>query len=112
MGVNINRVISLTFFIGPALGAVAGVFSGMYYGVATYNMGFFPGIKAFTAAVLGGIGNIRGAMIGGFALGIIEAMVAGYISPSYKDVVTFLILIAVLVFRPGGIFGESTVEKV
>jgi branched-chain amino acid transport system permease protein len=112
MGVNINKVIALTFFIGPALGAISGVFSGMYYGSVTYNMGFIPGIKAFTAAVMGGIGNIRGAMIGGFALGMIESMVAAYISASYKDVVTFLILILVLVFRPGGIFGESQVEKV
>jgi branched-chain amino acid transport system permease protein len=112
MGVNINKVIALTFFIGPALGAISGVFSGMYYGSVTYNMGFIPGIKAFTAAVMGGIGNIRGAMIGGFALGMIESMVAAYISASYKDVVTFLILILLLVFRPGGIFGESHVEKV
>jgi branched-chain amino acid transport system permease protein len=112
MGVSINKIITLTFFIGPALGAIAGVFSGMYYGSITYNMGFFPGIKAFTAAVLGGIGNIRGAMVGGFVLGMIESMVAAYISAGYKDVVTFLILIVVLVFRPGGIFGDAQVEKV
>jgi branched-chain amino acid transport system permease protein len=112
MGVSSNKIITLTFFIGPALGAVAGVFSGMYYGSITYNMGFFPGIKAFTAAVVGGIGNIRGAMIGGFALGMIESLVAAYISAGYKDVVTFLVLILVLVFRPGGIFGDSQVEKV
>jgi len=112
MGVNINRVIALTFFIGPALGAVAGVFSGMYYGSITYNMGFFPGIKAFTAAVLGGIGNLRGAMVGGFFLGLVESMVAAYFSAGYKDVLTFLILIAVLVFRPGGIFGDAKLEKV
>ena len=112
MGVNINRVIALTFFIGPALGAVAGVFSGMYYGSITYNMGFFPGIKAFTAAVLGGIGNLRGAMAGGFLLGMIESMVAAYVSAGYKDVLTFIILIAVLVFRPGGIFGDAKLEKV
>jgi branched-chain amino acid transport system permease protein len=112
MGVNVNSVIALVFFIGPALGAVAGVFSGMYYGSITYNMGFFPGIKAFTAAVLGGIGNLRGAMAGGFLLGLIESMVAAYVSAGYKDVLTFLILIAVLVFRPGGIFGNAKLEKV
>ncbi|MDR1512016.1 MAG: branched-chain amino acid ABC transporter permease [Propionibacteriaceae bacterium] len=112
MGISINRIIALTFFIGPALGAVAGVFSGMYYGSIMYNMGFFPGIKAFTAAVLGGIGNLRGAMLGGFLLGMIESMVAGYISAGYKDVVTFIILIAVLVLRPGGILGASQTEKV
>ncbi|MDR1450541.1 MAG: branched-chain amino acid ABC transporter permease [Propionibacteriaceae bacterium] len=112
MGVSVNRVIAVTFFIGPALGAVAGVFSGMYYGSITYNMGFFPGIKAFTAAVLGGIGDIRGAMVGGFFLGLVESMVAAYVSAGYKDVVTFLILIVVLVFRPGGIFGDAQIEKV
>jgi branched-chain amino acid transport system permease protein len=112
MGVNINQVIALTFFIGPALGAVAGVFSGMYYGSVTYNMGFFPGIKAFTAAVIGGIGNLRGAMVGGFLLGMIESMVAAYISAGYKDVLTFVILIAVLVFRPGGLLGSAQLEKV
>ncbi|MDR1412574.1 MAG: branched-chain amino acid ABC transporter permease [Actinomycetes bacterium] len=112
MGIDINRVIGLTFFIGPALGAIAGVFSGMYYGVVTYNMGFFPGIKSFTSAVLGGIGNLRGAMLGGFLLGIVEALAAGFISPGYKDVIAFIILIVVLIFRPGGLLGESVVEKV
>ncbi|MDR1775561.1 MAG: branched-chain amino acid ABC transporter permease [Actinomycetes bacterium] len=112
MGIDINSVIALTFFIGPALGAVAGIFSGMYYGVVTYNMGFFPGIKSFTAAVLGGIGNLRGAMLGGFMLGIIEALASGFISSGYKDVIAFVILIIVLIFRPGGLLGESVVEKV
>ncbi|MCL2024761.1 MAG: branched-chain amino acid ABC transporter permease [Coriobacteriia bacterium] len=112
MGININKVIAATFFIGPALGAVAGIFHGMYYGAVIFNMGFFPGIKAFTAAVLGGIGNLRGAMLGGFMLGIIESMTAGFISTGYKDVVAFAILIIVLIFRPGGLLGESVVEKV
>lgn len=112
MGININSVISVTFFIGPALGAVAGVFHGMYYGAVIFNMGFFPGIKSFTAAVLGGIGNLRGAMLGGFALGIVESLAAGFLSTGYKDVVAFVILIIVLIFRPGGILGESVVEKV
>lgn len=112
MGININSVIAVTFFIGPALGAVAGVFHGMYYGAVIFNMGFFPGIKSFTAAVLGGIGNLRGAMLGGFALGIVESLAAGFLSTGYKDVVAFVILIIVLIFRPGGILGESVVEKV
>lgn len=112
MGVDINKVIALTFFIGPALGAVAGIFSGMYYGNIKYNMGFIPGIKSFTAAVIGGIGNLRGAMLGGFTLGMIEALAAGFISTGYKDVIAFMILILVLIFRPGGLLGESVVEKV
>jgi branched-chain amino acid transport system permease protein len=112
MGINVNSVIGMTFLIGPALGGVAGVFSGVYYGTVTYNMGFMPGIKAFTAAVIGGIGNIRGAMLGGFLLGLLESFAQGYISASYKDVITFLVLIAILVFRPGGLLGSSVVEKV
>jgi len=112
MGVNINTVIALAFFIGPALGAVAGIFNGMYYGTVNWNMGFIPGIKSFTAAVIGGIGNLRGAMLGGFVLGIIESLAAGFLSTGYKDVVAFIILIVVLIFRPGGLLGESVVEKV
>ncbi len=112
MGVNINSIIALTFFIGPALGGVAGIFSGMYYGNIKYNMGFIPGMKSFTAAVLGGIGNLRGAMLGGFALGMVEALASGFISTAYKDVIAFVILILVLIFRPGGLLGESVVEKV
>jgi branched-chain amino acid transport system permease protein len=112
MGININYVIALAFFIGPALGAVAGVFHGMYYGAIVWSMGFIPGIKSFTAAVLGGIGNLRGAMLGGFLLGIVESLAAGFLSTGYKDVVAFLILILVLIFRPGGLLGESVVEKV
>lgn len=112
MGIDINKVIATTFFIGPALGGIAGVFHGMYYGAVIFNMGFIPGIKSFTAAVLGGIGNLRGAMLGGFILGIAEALGAGFISTGYKDVIAFIILILVLIFRPGGLLGESTVEKV
>jgi branched-chain amino acid transport system permease protein len=112
MGVNINTVITLAFFIGPALGAVAGIFNGMYYGTVNWNMGFIPGIKSFTAAVVGGIGNIRGAMLGGFTLGILESLAAGFLSTGYKDVVAFVILILVLIFRPGGLLGESVMEKV
>lgn len=112
MGIDINRVIAIAFFIGPALGAVAGIFNGMYYGAIRYDMGFIPGIKSFTAAVLGGIGNLRGAMLGGFLLGIVESLAAGYLSSGYKDVIAFAVLILVLIFRPGGLLGESVVEKV
>jgi len=112
MGIDINSVIALAFFIGPALGAVAGIFHGMYYGTVLFSMGFIPGIKSFTAAVLGGIGNLRGAMLGGFVLGIVESLGAGFLSTGYKDVIAFGILILVLIFRPGGLLGESVVEKV
>jgi branched-chain amino acid transport system permease protein len=112
MGVDINRVIALAFFIGPALGAVAGVFNGMYYGSVKYNMGFIPGIKSFTAAVIGGIGNLRGAMLGGFLLGIVESLAGGFISEGYKDVIAFVVLVLVLIFRPGGLLGEAVAEKV
>jgi branched-chain amino acid transport system permease protein len=112
MGIDSNKVIALAFFIGPALGAVAGIFHGMYYGTVLFSMGFIPGIKSFTAAVLGGIGNLRGAMLGGFVLGIVESLGAGFLSTGYKDVIAFGILILVLIFRPGGLLGESVVEKV
>ena len=112
MGIDINRTVALAFLIGPALGAVAGIFHGMYYGAIIFSMGFIPGIKSFTAAVLGGIGNLRGAMLGGFVLGIVESLGAGFLSTGYKDVIAFAILILVLIFRPGGLLGESVVEKV
>jgi branched-chain amino acid transport system permease protein len=112
MGVDINRVIALAFFIGPALGAVAGIFNGMYYGSVKFNMGFIPGIKSFTAAVIGGIGNLRGAMLGGFLLGIVESLAAGFISNAYRDVIAFIVLVLVLIFRPGGLLGEAVAEKV
>ena len=112
MGIDINRVIMLAFLIGPALGGVAGVFSGMYYSTVVFSMGFLPGIKSFTAAVIGGIGNLRGAILGGFLLGILESLAAGFLSSGYKDVIAFAILILVLIFRPGGLLGESVVEKV
>jgi len=112
MGVDINSVIALAFFIGPALGAVAGVFNGMYYGSVKYNMGFIPGIKSFTAAVVGGIGNLRGAMLGGFLLGIVESLAGGFLQTGYKDVIAFIVLVLVLIFRPGGLLGEAVAEKV
>lgn len=107
VGINSNRIISLTFAIGAGLAAAAGIMVGLYYGSVRYDMGFVPGIKAFAAAVLGGIGNITGAMIGGFIIGMVEIFAAGYISGEYKDVFAFVILIAVLYFRPTGIMGEN-----
>jgi branched-chain amino acid transport system permease protein len=119
MGVNVNTVISLTFVIGSALAAVAGIMVAAYYGVAHYFMGFMLGLKAFTAAVLGGIGNIAGAMLGGLLLGVIESFGAGYIGPltggflgsHYQDVFAFLVLILVLVFRPSGLLGERVSDR-
>jgi branched-chain amino acid transport system permease protein len=140
MGVDINGVISFTFVIGAALGAVAGVMVGTYYGIAHYQMGFLLGLKAFSAAVLGGIGNIAGAVLGGILMGLIEALGAGYVgdftnvcfldqflpgfqavcaaSPesslfgsNYKDVYAFIVLILVLVFRPQGLLGERVGDR-
>ena len=107
VGINSNRVISTTFAIGAALAAAAGIMVGMYYGTVRYDMGFVPGIKAFAAAVLGGIGNITGAMLGGLIIGLVEIFAAAYISGEYKDVFAFIILIAMLYFRPTGIMGEN-----
>jgi branched-chain amino acid transport system permease protein len=107
VGISSDRIISLTFAIGAGLAAAAGIMVGFYYGSVRYDMGFVPGVKAFAAAVLGGIGNITGAMIGGFLIGVIEIFAAGYISSEYKDVFAFIILIAVLYFRPTGIMGEN-----
>ena len=107
VGINSSRIISITFALGAALAAAAGIMVGLYYGSVRYDMGFVPGIKAFAAAVLGGIGNITGAMIGGFVIGMVEIMAAGYLSSEYKDVWAFIILIAVLYFMPTGIMGEN-----
>ncbi len=119
MGVNINRVIAAAFVIGSALGALAGVMVGTYYEIAHYQMGFMLGLKAFTAAVLGGIGNLAGAMLGGVLLGIIEALGAGYIGDltggflgsHYQDIFAFVVLIVVLMFKPSGLFGEKTGDR-
>jgi branched-chain amino acid transport system permease protein len=140
MGIDINRVIALTFVIGAGLAAVAGVMQGTYYGIAHYQMGFLLGLKAFSAAVLGGIGNLAGAMLGGLLLGIIEALGAGYIGDltnlcqlsgwsdaiaqrcvddpnltlfgsNYQDVFAFFVLIAVLIFRPSGLLGERVSDR-
>jgi len=119
MGVNTTRVISYTFILGGTLAALAGVMIASNYGSAHFYMGFMPGLKAFTAAVLGGIGNIPGAMLGGLLLGIIEALGAGYIGTlsggifgsNYQDIFAFLVLIMVLVFRPSGILGEKLRDR-
>jgi branched-chain amino acid transport system permease protein len=107
LGINANRTITITFVVGAMLAAAAGVMVGMYYGSVRFDMGFVPGIKAFAAAVLGGIGNIYGAMIGGMIIGMVEVFAAGYLASEYKDVFAFVILIAVLYFRPTGIMGEQ-----
>ncbi|PIV15319.1 MAG: branched-chain amino acid ABC transporter permease [Gallionellales bacterium CG_4_10_14_3_um_filter_54_96] len=119
MGVDVNRVISVTFMLGSALAAIAGLMVSANYGLAHYYMGFLLGLKAFTAAVLGGIGNLRGAMLGGLLLGLIESLGAGYIGDltggfmgsQYQDVFAFFVLIAVLVFRPSGLLGEQLAER-
>jgi branched-chain amino acid transport system permease protein len=113
VGIPVNKMISLTFFLGASLGGAAGVLYSLYYGSIKYNMGFVPGMKAFTAAVLGGIGNIPGAMLGGLLLGISEAMGAAFLPESeWKDVFAFGILIVILIIRPTGLLGERTSEKV
>ena len=112
MGINVNRTISATFAIGSALAGAGGVMVGMFYNSINPLMGMMPGLKAFVAAVFGGIGIIPGAMIGGFGIGIIETMVSGYGSSMYKDAVVFAILILVLIFKPAGLLGKNTREKV
>ncbi|MGI9276641.1 MAG: high-affinity branched-chain amino acid ABC transporter permease LivH [Endozoicomonas sp.] len=112
LGINTNQIISITFVIGAALAAVAGVLLSMYYGVINPYIGFMAGLKAFTAAVLGGIGSIPGAVLGGLILGVTEAFTAGYFSSEYKDVVAFSLLILILLFRPTGLLGKPEVEKV
>src|SRR5438876_2252599 len=119
MGINVNRMISLTFLIGGAMGGAAGVLFGVQYGLINPYTGFIPGLKAFTAAVLGGIGNIPGAMLGGLLLGILEAFGASYLSlltggafgAEYKDILAFSILILILIFRPKGLLGEIVRER-
>jgi branched-chain amino acid transport system permease protein len=119
MGIDANRIIAVTFLIGAALAAVAGVMVANYYGIAHYTMGAPLGLKAFCAAVLGGIGNIPGAMLGGILLGVVEALGAGYIGDltgnvfgsNYQDVFAFIVLILVLVFRPSGLLGERVGER-
>jgi branched-chain amino acid transport system permease protein len=112
VGVDVDRTISITFVIGAALAAVAGTMYLMYYGVVNFSDGFVPGIKAFTAAVLGGIGSLPGAVIGGILIGLIETMWSAYFSIDYKDVAAFSILVITLIFLPQGLLGRPEVEKV
>jgi branched-chain amino acid transport system permease protein len=119
MGINVNRIISLTFLIGGAMGGAAGVLFGVQYSLINPYTGFIPGLKAFTAAVLGGIGNIPGAMVGGLVLGLLEAFAASYLSlltggafgAEYKDIFAFSVLILILIFRPKGLLGEVVRER-
>ncbi|HWA49012.1 MAG TPA: branched-chain amino acid ABC transporter permease LivH [Dongiaceae bacterium] len=112
LGVNVDRTISLTFVIGAALAAVAGMMVLLYYGQIDFYIGFLAGIKAFTAAVLGGIGSLPGAMLGGLLIGLIEVFWSAYFSVEYKDVAAFSILVLVLIFRPTGLLGRPDLEKV
>ena len=111
MGVNVNQVIGLTFFIGSALAAVAGGLYCIYYGNVQYNMGYIFGIKAFTAAVIGGIGSIPGAMLGGLLLGLLEAIGTQFLGSSWKDVFAFGLLILILILRPNGLLGKTEIER-
>ena len=112
MGIDVNKVVSLVFLIGPALGGAAGLLVGLYYGQVNFTMGWIYGMKAFTAAILGGIGNIPGAMVGGLLLGVIEALGAAYLSIAWKDALSFCVLILILIVRPTGLLGERVAEKV
>jgi branched-chain amino acid transport system permease protein len=119
MGIDTERIIAAVFVIGPALGAAGGVLFGLNFGYIAWNTGFIVGLKGFTAAVLGGIGNIQGAMLGGIVLGLIEAFGAGFIplltsgliGPQYRDVFSFIVLVAVLIFRPTGLLGERVGKR-
>ena len=112
MGIDVDRVISITFAIGSSLAAAAGMLVGVYYNSIDPLMGIMPGLKAFVAAVLGGIGIIPGAMLGGIILGVIEALVSGFISSTFRDAAAFAILIIILLFKPSGLLGKNVREKV
>jgi len=112
LGVNVDRTISLTFVMGASLAAVAGLTWLMYYGIIDFYVGFLAGIKAFSAAVLGGIGSLPGAMLGGLLIGLIEVFYSAYFSTEYKDVAAFAVLVLVLIFRPSGLLGKPDIEKV
>ena len=112
MGINTEQIVVITFILGSSLGAVAGVLFGVFFQTINFFIGFQAGLKAFTAAVLGGIGNIPGAMLGGLLLGVIESLGAGYLSSEWKDVFAFTILVGVLLFRPSGLLGENVPDKV
>ncbi len=112
LGINVNSIISMTFMIGSFLAAVAGVMVAMYYGLVNFSIGYLAGMKAFTAAVLGGIGNVPGAMLGGFLLGVLESLGAGYLWPEYKDAFAFIVLVLILIIRPQGLLGARVPDKV
>jgi branched-chain amino acid transport system permease protein len=112
MGINVNRVIATVFVIGPGLGGIAGMIVALYYGSFDFTLGWTFGLKAFIAAILGGIGNIPGAMLGGMLLGVTETLASGYINAQWKDVIAYIILILILIIRPTGILGERVAEKV
>lgn len=112
VGINVNRIISVTFIIGSALAAIGGVLIASHIGQINFSIGFIAGIKAFTAAVLGGIGSIPGAVLGGFVLGWTESFATGYVSSDYEDVFAFALLVLILIFRPAGILGKSSSQKV
>ena len=112
MGVNVDRIIVITFFIGSALAGGAGVLTGLVFPRIFHTMGFNAGLKGFTAAVVGGIGNVPGAMLGGLLLGLVEAFTTGFISPTFKEAITFVVLIIFLLVRPRGILGSTAIQKV
>lgn len=112
MGINVNRIIIVIFIIGSMLGAVGGLFIGMYYRGFMFNLGWVYGLSAFIAAILGGIGNIPGSMVGGYLLGLFTALISGYVSTTWAETFTYLLLIVILIFRPTGILGERVAEKV
>ncbi len=112
MGISVDRIITITFMIGSALAAAAGVLVALQSPKIEPYMGIMPGLKAFVAAVLGGIGNIPGAVVGGIVMGVAEVLVTGYLSPTYRDAIAFVLLIVILLVRPAGIFGKAVTEKV
>jgi branched-chain amino acid transport system permease protein len=112
LGINVDFTIAATFFLGSALAGVAGVMSGLVFNQVYNLIGFVAGLKAFTAAVVGGIGSIAGAVLGGFIIGLAESFITGYVSPTYTNLIVFGILIAVLILRPSGLLGRVTLQKV
>jgi branched-chain amino acid transport system permease protein len=112
LGVNVNFTIAATFFLGSALAGVAGVMAGLLFNQVTNTIGFIAGLKAFTAAVVGGIGSIPGAMLGGLMIGLAESFVTGYLSSTYSNLLVFLLLIAVMLVRPSGLLGQAQLQKV
>ena len=112
VGINVDKVISITFIIGSALAAIGGLLIASHIGQITFYIGFIAGIKAFTAAVLGGIGSIPGAVLGSFILGLTESFATGYVSSDYEDVFAFSLLVLILIFRPSGLLGKASIEKV